>query len=203
MRILLLVSLLLLMSCNKKEENAKESKKSPDAVSAASVDTQEWLPIPGDSYEVLGYNDGLKGVLIKYSDEMYRGGDMLSVKGAQLIKQRGIKTVFSVTPSEAIRSYCKSYGFDLHEIVFDYQKMSEEQVKSFIAALDTVETPIYIHCHSGKQRGGNLGLIYRTYVESWSFDKAMKEYGDLGGKIEPDTEMLTMAYKVVQEIKKK
>lgn len=202
MRYLLLISLLLLMYCIPLEKKSKDIKKSIDAITAASVDTQDWLPEPGDSYKVLGYNDGLKGVLIKYSDEMYRGGDMLSVTGAQLLKERGIKTVFSVTPSEAIRSYCQSYGFDLHEIVFDYQKMSEEQVKYFIAALDSVETPMFIHCHSGKQRGGNLGFIYRVYVESWDLDKAMNEYGALGGKVEPDTEMLTMAYKVVQEIKR-
>lgn len=197
MRIVLLVLILFCVSC-KKEESKKEKV---DAVSAASVDNQEWLPEAGDTYEVLGYNEGLKGVLIKYSDEMYRGGDLLSADGAKLIKSRGIRTIFSVTPSEAIRSYCAAYGMELKEIVFDYQKLGDDQVVDFINALDSVDYPIYIHCHSGKQRGGNLCAIYREYKEGWSFEKALEEYGKLGGKIDPDKEMLQRAYDIVHSLR--
>lgn len=198
MRVLLVLLLFFCVSC--KKEESKDSKA--DAVTAASVDNKEWLPEAGNTYTVLGYNEGLKGVLIKYSDEMYRGGDILSSDGAKLIKSRGIQTIFSVTPSEAIRSFCAAYDIELKEIVFDYQKLGDDQVLTFLNALDSVEYPIYIHCHSGKQRGGNLCAIYREYKEGWEFEKALDEYGKLGGKIEPDREMLQRAYDIILSLKK-
>lgn len=197
MRFLLVVLLLFCVSCKKEESHQEKT----DAVTAASVDNQDWLPEAGNTYEVLGYNDGLKGVLIKYSDDMYRGGDLLSADGAKLIKSRGIQTIFSVTPSEAIRSYCAAYGIELVEIAFDYQKLGDDQVVDFVNALDSVDYPIYIHCHSGKQRGGNLCAIYREYKEGWSFDKALEEYEKLGGKVEPDKDMLQRAYDIVLSLR--
>lgn len=200
MRRIWLLCFLLCFSCSKKESGTSDQQaqtSTADAVSGASVDTQEWLPEPGLEYKVLGYNPGLKGVLIQYSDDMYRGGDMLSVDGVKLLKSRGIKTVYSVTPSEAIRSYCTSYGIELQEYVFDYQGLSDQQAKQFITSLDSVEYPIYIHCHSGKQRGGNLGVLYRIFKEHWSFEKAFKEYEVLGGKPDADKEMLTRLYETL------
>lgn len=200
MRIVLLLLVVSLLSCRESKPGDTSSKaSSADAISSASVDKEEWLPEPSERYKILGYNSGLKGVLIQYSDSVYRGGDMLSVDGAKLLKSRGIQTVYSITPSEAIRSYCQSFGFDLHELVFDYQGLSDSQARQFVTSLDTVTYPIYIHCHSGKQRGGNLAVLYRVFHDNWQFESALEEYGNLGGKVDADREMLARIYRMLDK----
>lgn len=189
--ILLLTALLLICSCRKKKE---EPSIQTDTVTAASLSTQDWLPEPGETYETIGYVEGVKGAIIRYSDDLYRGGDILSDAGILLLKKRGVKSIISATPNETIRSLSKAYSLEQYDFPFDYQGLTEESVKEFYALMDIVERPVYIHCHGGKQRAGNLCMLYRGYVEKWDFDKAMKEYIQLGGKETEDREMMQMAF---------
>lgn len=191
MKLLLLVSLLVVLSCGKKKQ---EQTNQTDTVTAASLSTQDWLPEEGDTYEVIGYVDGVKGVIVRYSDDLYRGGDILTDEGMLLLKKRGVKSVVSATPNETIRSLSKAYSLNQHDFYFDYQGLTEASVKSFFTLLDSVERPVYIHCHGGKQRAGNLCMLYRGYVEGWDIEKAMKEYVQLGGKEQEDRPMLEMAF---------
>ena len=46
------------------------------------------------------------------------------------------------------------------------------------------EQPLYVHCHSGKQRAGTLLAAYRIHVQGWDFEKAKSEFILLGGKDE-------------------
>ncbi len=190
------MAMLLLLSCSSKDKinDEAEVEVSNDITTSASMTTNDWLPEVGENYEILGYNDGLKGVLIKYSDSLYRGGDILSSVGASLLKKHGIKTIISVTPNDVIRSLCSSYGFELHEVVFDYADLTQEQTDSLFTIFENAEPPLFIHCHSGKRRGGNLVLLYRGYVQSWDFEEAMIEYAALGGTTDEDYSMLKQLY---------
>ncbi len=83
-KLLVGMTMLVLLSCSSKDKvnDEAEVEVSNDITTSASMTTNDWLPEVGENYEILGYNDGLKGVLIKYSDSLYRGGDILSSVGA-------------------------------------------------------------------------------------------------------------------------
>lgn len=194
--LLILTALLLACSCGRKSEQVPKTK--PDTVTAASLSTDDWLPEKGDTYEAVGYVDGIKGAIIRYGNDLYRGGDILSDAGILLLKKRGVKTVISATPNETIHSLAKAYDVAQYDFAFDYQGLTEESVKQFFTLLDTAERPLYIHCHGGKQRAGNLCMLYRGYVEGWGIEKAMKEYVQLGGKEQDDRPMLEMAFSLIK-----
>ncbi len=191
--------LLLLMSCSTDEKLPIDNSPgttpdtTSDAVTSASAKAAAWLPEPGETYTVIGAVTGIKGFVVQYNDSLYRGGDLLADAGARQLKQRGVKTVLSITPNANIDAYAAAYGLSVMKLPFDYQGLSAEDVKTFVGQLKGAEYPLYIHCHSGKQRGGNLCAIARASLEGWSLEKAMAEYGALGGKVDDDRAMLTSA----------
>ncbi len=191
--LLLVLFFFILISCAKEKEKVEVLEK--DATTAASIDTDKWIPPQSETYQVLGYKEGIKGVVIRYSDSLYRGGDILSSKGAMYLKSLGIQTVISVTPSDQIRSLCKTFGFVNIELPFDYQKLTKTELNTFKEIIKEEETPLYIHCYSGKQRGGNLIVLYRDIVNNWKFEEAMIEYDQCGGKLHEDRNMLKELYR--------
>ena len=59
--------------------------------------------------------------------------------------------------------------------------------------LDTIRSdsgPFYVHCHGGTHRGGILGMAYRMYVQNWTYEKALIEFGLLGGSLMKDYKMI-------------
>ncbi len=206
MRPLIFATLCLVtLSCSKSEDPKAVTKPTavtvakPDGVSAASAKADRWLPEPGDSYQVIGHVAGIKGAVIRYDSLLIRGGDILAIEGAQWLHQQGVKTVVSVTPNTQIESYCRAVGITAISIPFEYQQMSKEQAIQFCTVIDTITTPLYIHCHSGKQRGGNLGVLWRVYRDSWKLETAMNEYAALGGKPDEDRHMLAMLSEAVKQ----
>ncbi len=191
LRPLLSLILILCIGCSKKDNSEPISL---DTTTSASIETNNWIPPLYESYQVLGYKEGIKGVVIRYSDSLYRGGDIVSSAGANYLKALGIKTVISVTPSDQIRSLCKTYGLSHVELPFDYQGITQEIKKEYINILRNEEPPLYIHCYSGKQRGGNLIVLYRSIVDHWDFEAAMREYELCGGKPDQDRKILRELY---------
>jgi len=140
------------------------------------------LPPPSDTYEVIGVMPGLVKFVVRYSDGFYRGGAPLTEEAAASLHSLGIRTIISVTPDDFERELCKKHGFKLIEIPFDKEKgPSEEDIKRFVAAVQTEKLPVYAHCYGGSQRGGVLGALYRTEIQDWSAEKAIAEYDQLGG----------------------
>ncbi len=196
-KLLIAAVVALLFACGKKDKEAPA--ESGDAVSSATQKKQEWTPIKDSIYEVAGYKKGLKGCLIKYNNSLYRGGNILSAEGAKLLKQKGIRTVVSVTPDENISTLCKSFSFDEANLFYDYGVLPDSTINRFLDVLDSAEFPLYIHCFSGNQRAGLLCAVSRIYLEGWSFEKAENEYGKLGGKVTADHPLLVRADEIVRE----
>lgn len=203
------LSIFTILSTNCEKENPEPKIKTnkattADATSSASQKTDSWLPEDDSNYTVIGYKKGLKGVTVKYSNNIYRGGNILSAEGAKLLQGKGIKTVVSVTPDDNIQTLCNTFNFTNINMYYDYGKLTDSVTNAFLDILDKNETmPVYIHCFSGKQRAGLLCAIARIYKEDWTFEKAEHEYGKLGGKVKEDHELFIRAYRIIKERKSK
>ncbi len=172
-----------------------------DAISGATTkyvrNKSTILPPKSDSYITIGSMPGLKGFVVKYDDNFYRGGELYSEEGIQSLKSLNILTILSVTPTEVERKMAKKYGLALFEIPFTKDTgLSEVDLQKAIHILKKENMPIYVHCHGGTHRGGILGIVYRIYKNNWSLEKALLEYGYLGGSLKDDQKM-------IQSIKKK
>lgn len=192
----------LTLNCDKevssKNKQIQNSTKI-DATSEASQKADSWLPEEDSTYKVIGYKKGLKGVTIKYSGNLYRGGNILSAEGAKILQENGIKTVISVTPDDNIKTLCNTFGFKNIDMFYDYGKLTDSITIAFLNVLDNEDSPLYIHCFSGKQRAGLLCAISRLYNDNWTFEQAEMEYGKLGGKVKEDHDLLVEAHNIIKQ----
>ena len=176
--------------------SATSCKTSIDAVTSASEkkyhEVAITLPPPSDKYVVHGYKPGIQGFVVQYDDNMYRGGKPTSPEGVKALKDMGIKTIVSVTPTDMEREEAKKHGIKLVEVPLDKESgLSPEELKSYLEAFSAKEhMPVYVHCNSGMHRGGTLGVAYRVHQSDWEWDEAVEEFDDLGGNQDDDTIML-------------
>ncbi|MDP6525748.1 MAG: hypothetical protein QGI24_00780 [Kiritimatiellia bacterium] len=174
----------------------------PDAVSGASSGPGKatMFPPPDNDYELVGVVDGLRLFTVKYDDLIYRGGAPYNAIAARTWKKYGIKTIISITPNDHERKLCLAEGFELVEI--EFVKSPGPTQENLDLYLDTVRKgngPFYVHCHGGTHRGGILGMAYRMHVQNWTFERALVEYGRLGGNLLEDHEMIEVVKNYKQE----
>jgi len=149
------------------------------------------LPPPHKDYEVLGVQEGLKNFTVRYDDQLYRGGELHANSAALTLYDWNVKTIISIAPSEYERNFCREHGFLLVEIPFD--KITGPTATDLKCFKDTIRTgsgPFYMHCRGGSHRGGVLGVAYRVDILGWSYEKALVEFGRLGGDLRGDHDML-------------
>lgn len=130
----------------------------------------------------MGKTEGLSSTIYRYDNKMFRGGDILTDKGAKSLKAMGIQTVFSVTTTDIERMLCKKHNLQLIELPFTKEGLPKQMLKIFLRGARLEKGKCYVHCHSGKNRGGTLMAAYRIHVNKWTFEKAKKEFILLGGK---------------------
>ncbi len=182
-------------SCTNSDSGAACGPVKADATTGATkayTDGDRGTPPPAaEGYQVLGAKDGLKTWVVKYDDRLLRGGEFFNEKAGQTMASLGVKTVISVTPNDRERELCRKSGLALVEIPFGKEKgPSPEDLRRFIETVKTGKAPFYVHCVGGTHRGGVLGVAYRVHVLGWPYEKALVEYGRLGGDLKADHAML-------------
>ncbi|MCE5277958.1 MAG: hypothetical protein ABFD92_00905 [Planctomycetaceae bacterium] len=130
----------------------------------------------GDAYKVTGYRDGIRFYIVQYADKIYRGGDITSEAGIAALKELGIKTIISITPSDRERELAAAGAMTLVEIPFGAMDMSADHLSQFMSAVDKSPKPIYVHDFDGTLRAGALMAHYRIHKDKWSYDRAMHEW---------------------------
>jgi len=164
-----------------------------DAVSGATHSAKKKITLPpeGESYDISGVLPGLKNYVVKYDDNVYRGGDILEPSAGKTLRKLGVKTIISITPNEYEREFCREYKFELVEMPFKKDTgVSEEDVNRFLETIRTGEGAFYVHCYGGTHRAGILGAAYRIFILNWPVEKALEEYDVLGGDFETDRPMI-------------
>ncbi|THB73984.1 MAG: hypothetical protein D6B28_02880 [Gammaproteobacteria bacterium] len=172
-------------------DSSKSHKKGYDHISGASkIARKKTMPPKSDDYQVFKI-DGVKNYIVKYDEKMYRGGEMQTLAGAKALKKLGIKTIVSITPTDEERKMTKELGLNLVELEFHKTTgVSPEQLKQFLKMVHNEDGPFYVHCHGGNHRAGILASAYRMHELKWSKEKALLEFGFLGGSLKDDYIMI-------------
>jgi protein tyrosine phosphatase (PTP) superfamily phosphohydrolase (DUF442 family) len=173
-----------------------EFESRADSISEASKKIEkkaEILPPLNPDYAVTANIKGIDGYFVKYDARFYRGGDIVSIEGVQYLKKLGIQTVISISPSENERKILKEGGITLVELPFEQSGLNREIISRFLETVNKSDGSLYVHCHSGKHRGGILGYIYRVKISGWQKDRALIEFARLGGDLKDDHQMITLA----------
>ena len=68
----------------------------------------------------------------------------------------------------------------------------------FLELIKKNKAPFYLHSKEENQDVGILAAIYRIYVENWSFEKTIIEYGRIGGSLKDDDRLLRAIMKKEQ-----
>ncbi|MCK5808642.1 dual specificity protein phosphatase family protein [bacterium] len=186
----ILISLLIIVSGVSCKNNSNIDAIS-DATTKYVRNEKTILPPKSDTYTTIGSLPGLKGFVVKYDDNFYRGGELYSKEGIQSLKSLNISTILSVAPTEVERKMAKKYGLRLFEVPFTKEVgLSKRDLEKVINILKKENMPLYVHCHGGTHRGGIVGMVYRIYKNNWSLEKALLEYAYLGGSLKDDQKMI-------------
>jgi protein tyrosine/serine phosphatase len=79
----------------------------------------------------------------------------------------------------------------LVEILFDKKTgPSSADLHRFLQTIKTGTGPFYVHCVGGTHRAGVLGVAYRMHILNWPYEKAVLEFGQLGGDLKADHSLL-------------
>ena len=133
--------------------------------------------------EVIGEMPGINNWVVKYSDDLYRGGYLIDERAVASLKELGVKTVVSISPSPLERSMCEDAGIELIEIPFKLPEgPTPSDVNWFLYLVDKTEGPVYVHCRGGTQKAAVLCIAYRVFSDGLSFEEAEAEFIALGGR---------------------
>ena len=158
-----------------------------DGVSGA---TKKWREPPyGYTYKV-SIAMGVEGYFLQYSDNLFRGRGF-NAKGAERLKDFGIKTVLTIAPDKAMAEAAKAAGLKVITLQWKGQKvMPAEDLQQFLKVLKENPGPYYLHSQEKLQRAGALVAIYRIYIEKWPYEKTIIEYARVGGSLKDDDRLL-------------
>ena len=149
------------------------------------------LPPADGEYEVLGIKDGIKNWAVRYDAKLLRGGEFFNEQAARALADWGVKTVISIVPTDRERDLCRTNGLVLVEIPFNKpQGPSAADIRLFLDTIKSGAAPFYVHCVGGTHRGGVLGVAYRVHLQNWPYEKALVEFGRLGGELKENHQML-------------
>jgi len=130
--------------------------------------------------------------------EFYRSGQMSPEAFERVVRERDIRTVFSIREGttssikqtdEFEQPFCQATGRKFHRLPQPNWESDDsgtpggEVVRQFLALLeDPVETPrpILLHCFAGEHRTGAMVAIYRMEYSGWRNDEAIAEMTAVG-----------------------
>ncbi|MDD5134735.1 MAG: hypothetical protein PHP01_04935 [Phycisphaerae bacterium] len=191
-RLLLLAALCIVFAGCKKSSFPSQSTTGATAYAPqSSSSAKPILPAQSDYYQIIEKTDGVKSFVVKYDNNFYRGGEIVSEEGFQKLQKLGIKTIVSITPTDFEKDTAKKYGIAVRELAFEPTAFDSNDIEQYLGIIKRNEGPFYVHCHSGLHRAGAFGLIYRLAINQWEFDRALIEFGNLGGSLLDDQRMIS------------
>lgn len=117
---------------------------------------------------------------VKVDERLYRGGRP-NRAGFHTLRDEGVKTVISLQGHSPARDeeerFVETLGMDFVTIPMSvYEAPADEDILLFIeTVLDPQKQPVFVHCHSGRDRTGVLVAVYRVLVYGWGPKEAYEE----------------------------
>lgn len=131
-------------------------------------------------------------------DALYRSGQMSPEAFERVVRERGIRTVFSIRDPRFSNSeqtddfeqtFCEATGRKFHRLPIPDWEMKgdripgEETTRLFLNLLAKPEEtprPMLIHCFAGEHRTGAMVAIYRMEYSGWRNEEAIEEMTSVG-----------------------
>jgi len=158
-------------------------------VAFSQTTRHEKLPPRSTDYQA-AFQEGIASYVVKYADDLFRGGRVSSKTGMQFIKDKGVMIFLSINPTSVEKKLAHDFGILLVELELTEQNFNRKAVMDFLALLKKYKSTVYLNDADGKHIAGVLAAAYRIYGEGWEFDKAIIEFGKLGGSLKDDFQML-------------
>ncbi len=120
----------------------------------------------------------------KVNDRLYRGAQPDAL-GISNLKKLGIKTILDlrmtneVWPVEAAAA--RANGITYTNLPMKgYGRPTPDQVAQALAIIETLPSPVFVHCRHGCDRTGTIIACYRIRHEQWSAEQALQEAKQYG-----------------------
>lgn len=121
---------------------------------------------------------------------LYRSGLLKEWQLKHAVRRFGIKTVFSFTYGghDAEDRVCQDLGIKrhFHYLPGDGVGPDDPYLRFLEVMSDPGSHPVLVHCSAGVQRTGGAVALYRTLIEGWRFEDAIREMIAKGNEGRPD-----------------
>jgi protein tyrosine phosphatase (PTP) superfamily phosphohydrolase (DUF442 family) len=113
--------------------------------------------------------------LHRIDEGLYRGAQP-TAEGMQQLKEMGVRTVINLRSFHSDRDEIGDTGLAYEHIYMKAWHPEDKEVVRFLQIVtDKARRPAFVHCQHGADRTGTMCAIYRTAVQGWSKDDALKE----------------------------
>ena len=129
---------------------------------------------------------GIEGIgnFGKVNEKLFRGGQP-SESGVARLKELGVKSIIDLRLPAEVKKQEKAAAL-ANGLVYTNVPLRglgaprDEQVKTVLGLIDTLPSPVFIHCVYGCDRTGTIVACYRIAGDKWSNEDALaeaKQYG--------------------------
>jgi tyrosine-protein phosphatase SIW14 len=115
----------------------------------------------------------------KVDERLYRGAQP-DADGIRNLKKLGIKTIVNLRKTNDVWK-AEATEASANGILYTnfpmkgYGRPTHEQVAQVLAAIESLPSPVFIHCAHGCDRTGTIIACYRIKHDHWSGDSALEE----------------------------
>ena len=118
----------------------------------------------------------------KVNDNYYRGSQP-NARQFEDLKRLGVKTIIDLRKDRLKQAsdWAQAAGLQYVNIpLLPHKAATDAQTKEFLKLVnDPANQPVYVHCHGGRHRTGQMTAIFRITNDGWTSDQAyaeMKKY---------------------------
>ncbi len=113
--------------------------------------------------------------LHKVSQGLYRSAQPSST-GMENLRKLGVRTVVNLRTFHTDRDEIGTTGLNYVRIPMQAWYPERRDAMRFLRIVsDTSRTPVLVHCQHGADRTGAVVAVYRTAVQGWSKEAALRE----------------------------
>lgn len=115
----------------------------------------------------------------RVDERVYRGAQPDGI-GMASLKQLGIKSIINLRMSNDVLNaeleQARNYSILYTNVpLAGFGRPTDEQIRQVLSLIDTLPSPVFIHCQHGCDRTGTIIACYRIKHDGWSSDTALQE----------------------------
>jgi protein tyrosine phosphatase (PTP) superfamily phosphohydrolase (DUF442 family) len=104
---------------------------------------------------------------------LFSGGEPRGYDDFSALRKLGVTTVISVDGSRPDVDEARQLGIRYIHLPVGYDGIPREQAVRLIRAIQSVDGPVFVHCHHGRHRGPTAVALCGIATQGWSKDQAL------------------------------